>query len=201
MGNANPSLGKSVGVGTGAGMIGAMAMAIYAMIASDSDGKGFFTPMYHIASLFISKDSMMMSMGHAMGHSMTPMMPLSHTAFYFTFGPALLGLIIHMVTGAMYGAVFAIAVSQIKIPAMGVIVIGAVYGTVVFVVSAYIGLPIAAAIFNSGDQITHMAAMVGTGTFLVEHILFGGVTAMVLAVAAGLAVERSPKRVATTVAH
>jgi hypothetical protein len=36
---------------------------------------------------------------------------------------------------------------------------GLVYGALVFVVSAFIGLRFAAAIFNSGDQITHMAKM------------------------------------------
>lgn len=187
MSNANSSLGKSVGVGAGAGMMGAMAMAAYAMIASDSQGKGFFTPLYHIASLFISKDSMMTSMQHAMG---------GH-AFYFTLGPAILGALIHMMTGAMYGVVFALAIARVKLPAMGVILTGAIYGAVAFVMSAYIGLPIAASIFSSGDQITHMAKMVGNGTFLVEHIVFGAATAMILAGVAGLAKARGPQALAT----
>jgi hypothetical protein len=32
---------------------------------------------------------------------------------------------------------------------------------------------VAAGIFGSGDQITYMARMVGTCTFLIEHVVFG----------------------------
>lgn len=186
MSNANSQPAKAVGVGAGAGMIASMAMAMYAMIASDSSGKGFFTPLYHIASLFISKSDMMTSMQHAMG---------GH-AFYFTLGGAILGALIHMMTGAMYGAVFAVVISRVKLGGMVLIGTGAVYGAIVFVMSAYIGLPIAAAIFSSGDQITHMAKMVGTGTFLVEHIVFGAALGMILAAARGMATTRAPRAVA-----
>jgi hypothetical protein len=41
------------------------------------------------------------------------------------------------------------------------------------VISSFVGLPLAAVIFNSGDQITNMARLVGYGTFLVEHLIFG----------------------------
>jgi hypothetical protein len=55
-----------------------------------------------------------------------------------------------------------------------------IYGAIVFAVSAWIGLPLAATIFSSGDQITNMASMVGYGTFLVEYIMFGVAAAVVL---------------------
>lgn len=47
------------------------------------------------------------------------------------------------------------------------------WGLVVFAISAWIGLPLAASVINSGDQITHMARMVGYPTFITEHVLFG----------------------------
>ncbi|HWU32515.1 MAG TPA: hypothetical protein VN108_06555, partial [Marmoricola sp.] len=119
-------------------------------------------------------------------------------AFYFTLGAAILGAMIHMMTGAMYGVVFAVVISRAKLAAMTVIGIGAVYGAIVFVMSAYIGLPIAAAIFGSGDQITHMAKMVGTGTFLVEHVVFGAALGMVLTAARGLVSGSAPRVVAAT---
>lgn len=40
-------------------------------------------------------------------------------------------------------------------------------------ISSFAGLPVAAAILGSGDQITNMAELVGYGTFLVEHLVFG----------------------------
>ena len=49
-------------------------------------------------------------------------------------------------------------------------------------------LPIAASVFNSGDQITHVARMVGYGTFLVEHLLFGLALGLLLLVAGSRAV-------------
>lgn len=75
---------------------------MYAMVASATyQHHGFFTPLYHIASTFIAPTQLMTSMQHAMMGS----------TFYFA-GPAVLGAAIHMMTGAMYGVVFALAVPQ-----------------------------------------------------------------------------------------
>lgn len=51
-------------------------------------------------------------------------------------------------------------------------------------ISSYVGLPLAAAIFSSGDQITNMAELVGYGTFLVEHLIFGLVLGLIIAMGA-----------------
>jgi hypothetical protein len=55
----------------------------------------------------------------------------------------------------------------------------------VFAVSAWIGLPIVAGIFDSGDQITDMAEMAGWGTFVVEHLVFGVVLGALVALRSG----------------
>lgn len=87
------TLGRAAAMGAGAGVLASIAMAMYAMLASWAKDTGFFTPLYHIASLIISDHTMMVSMEDGMGNS----------AFHFAFGPALLGAVIHMMTGAMYG--------------------------------------------------------------------------------------------------
>jgi hypothetical protein len=46
------SLTRGLLVGAGAGVIASLAMAMYAMIAAWEKGTGFFTPLYHIASLW-----------------------------------------------------------------------------------------------------------------------------------------------------
>ena len=130
------NLGRSAAVGAGVGVIASIVMAMYAMFASLAKDHGFFTPLYHIASLWISPSHLMMSMQNGM----------MHHNFTFAFGPAVLG--------ALAG-------------------LGLVYGFIVFAISSYIGLPIAGAIFSSGDQIKNMAKMAGWGTFIVEHLLFG----------------------------
>ena len=154
---------RAVVFGAGAGVLASLAMAMYAMIAAWAGGTGFFTPLYHIASLFVSQDSMMASMEDAMGGS----------DLYFTLGPAALGAMIHMMTGAMYAALFAVVVTRLALGRMLIVGLGLLYGAMVFAVSTWIGLPIAAGIFDSGDQITNMAEMAGWGTFVIEHLVFG----------------------------
>jgi hypothetical protein len=154
------------------GVLASLAMAMYAMIASWAKDTGFFTPLYHIASLFISKDSMMTSMEGAMGGG---------SAFHFAFGPALLGAAIHMMTGAMYGAVFAVAVSRLSLTRALISGAGLGYGAIVFAMSSWVGLPIAAAVFGSGDQITNMAELAGWRTFAAEHLVFGLALGVLLA--------------------
>lgn len=163
--------GRTLIVGAIAGVIGSLVMAMFAMLAAATyQHSGFFTPLYHIGSLFVDPSTMMASMQQAMVGS----------NFYFAFGPAVVGAIVHMMVGAMYGIVFAVIVRMAKLRGINLITAGMVYGAMVFAVSAWIGLPLAAAIFSSGDQITNMASMVGYGTFVVEHIMFGVAAALVL---------------------
>ena len=167
------SLVQGIVYGAGAGVIASIAMLIYAMLAAWNKGTGFFTPLYHIASLWSSQDAMMTSMKGAMAGS----------DFHFVFGTAVLGVLIHIVTGAGYGALFGLVVSRFDLKVGILSVVGLVYGAIVFLVSAYIGLPVAAAVFNSGDQITHMAKMAGWGTFFVEHLVYGLVLGLLVAAA------------------
>lgn len=57
------SVARMVVIGAAAGMVGAIAMAMYAMIAAATYQKtGVYTPMYHIASLILGPKYMMASM-------------------------------------------------------------------------------------------------------------------------------------------
>ncbi len=150
--------------GANYGMVAAMAMAMFAMVASVTyQHHGFFTPLFHISALVGSPDAMMTSVNQAMaGHH-----------FWFAAGPAVLGLMIHMVTGAAYGMVFVLITQRLR--RSMVIPAGMAYGLAVFGVSSFIGLPIAAKLTGAGPVITNMAAMVGRSTFAVEHLMFGTV--------------------------
>ncbi len=90
-------LSRAVLIGAGAGVIASLVMAMYAMLAAYAKDTGFFTPLYHIASLVTDDSDMMKSMTAD---------KMDGDAFTFLFGPAILGAVIHMITGAMYGAVF-----------------------------------------------------------------------------------------------
>ncbi|KRF29009.1 hypothetical protein [Phycicoccus sp. Soil802] len=176
-------LSRAVLVGAGSGVIASVVMAMYAMVAAWVKGAGFFTPLHHSASLWASQDPMMTSMQDASAGS----------DLHFVFGTALLGAIIHMRTGAMYGAIFGIIVSRLRRGLPAGAGIGLVYGFLVFAVSAYVALPIAAAIFDSGDPLKNMAQMAGWGTFIIEHLLYG------LALGVLVALDRTRSRPSATV--
>lgn len=168
-----PGLGRSTATGAVAGVIASLVMAMYAMFAGLFNDTGFLTPLYHIASLWIAPDTMMASMKDAMAGN----------GFHLAFGPAVLGAIIHMMTGAMYGAVFGLVLGFVR-ARLGLLVLalaGLVYGGIVLLVSAFAGLPIAAAIFGSGEPISDMAEVAGWGTFTIEHLLFGLVLGLLVA--------------------
>lgn len=172
---ANVTRSYGVGVmvtGALASVIGSLMMAMYAMITSETyQHHGFFTPLYHIASTFISTNALMASMQHAMMGG----------TFYFTLGPAILGAVIHMMTGAFYGAILALLVSMRPLAAPIVVMAATAWGAVAFVLSTWVFLPLVASVLSSGDQITHMASLVGYGTFLGEHLIFGMTAGVLLA--------------------
>ena len=143
-------------------MLAGVVMAMFAMIASTTyQHHGFFTPLFHISALLGSPASMMTSVQHAMmGQS-----------FWFTPGAALAGLAIHMGTGAAYGMMFALIARLI--PRRALIPVGALYGLIIFAVSSFVALPLAASVTGAGDSISHMARIVGWGTFALEHVMFG----------------------------
>jgi hypothetical protein len=154
------------------GMAASLVMAAFAMMAAATyQHFGFFTPLYHIASTFISPSALMTSMKEAMAGS----------TFYFDFGPAVLGAIIHMMIGAMYGVMFAVVALALRLRGPVLVAAGVLWGAMAFLVSSFVALPVAAKLFGSGDQITHMAAKVGYGTFLTEHLLFGLALGLLLA--------------------
>jgi len=178
---------RAVLVGAGGGVLASLVMAIYAMITGWASGTGFFTPLYHIASLWAAPDSMMASM-QAAG---------AGNAFHFVLGTAVLGAVIHMLTGAVYGAIFGLIVARLHLGIAAFAGIGLVYGFVVFVVSTYIGLPVAAAVFGSGEPIRNMAAMAGWGNFIIEQLLYG----LALGVLVGRAAARASTAPAQAGAH
>lgn len=182
------SLRRAVLVGAGAGVIASLVMAMYAMLAAYAKDTGFFTPLYHIASLLTDDADMMKSMTADQ---------MNGDAFTFLFGPAILGAMIHMMTGAMYGAVFGLFASRLRLGVAALAGVGMVYGFGVFAMSAFIGLPLAAAIFDSGDPIKNMAEMAGWSIFIIEHLLYGATLGLLAAM--GFGAKRTAAPVTTRV--
>jgi hypothetical protein len=168
------SLANSVRIGALWGLVAAAAMAMYAMVASATyQGTGLFTPLYHIASTFIDPKPMMASMENA----------AQDRLFHFELGPALVGMMIHIVVGAAYGAIFGLIARALRLGGLGAVVAGAAYGLAVMVFSSVVGLPIAASVFGGGEPISEMPSMVGWSTFTLEHLIFGAVVGIGYSVA------------------
>jgi len=164
------SVKRGVTVGVVGGVVGSIAMAMYAMIISAEKHTGFFTPLYHIASTFISPNAMMTSMGAAMHGN----------AAYFTIAPAIVGAIVHMMTGAISGAIFGALATRLASTRIVTVVAGMAFGLFVLVVNSFVGLPIAARLFGGGQPIANMAKIVGWGHFTIEHLIFGLVLGLIV---------------------
>ena len=173
---SSTSVSRAISVGVTGGVIGSLAMAMFAMIISGSvKHTGYFTPIYHIASSVISGKAMMTSMlGPIQGHN-----------FYFDLGPAIVGGIVHMMTGAIVGAIFGIIISKIHASRAITVVAGMMFGLLVLVVNSFVGLPIVSHLFGGGKPISDMAKIVGWGHFTVEHLIFGMMLGIVVAVKLG----------------
>ena len=92
---------------------------------------------------------------------------------YFSAGPALLGLLVHMVVGIVFGVVFAFGASRVELRGVAAVPVGIAYGLLVMLFMAYVGLPITAAPVRGGDLVSDMASLVGWGTFTAEHAIYG----------------------------
>jgi uncharacterized membrane protein YagU involved in acid resistance len=140
-------------------------MAMYAMVAGATYlNAGFFTPLYHIASSILPPDTMMTSMQNSMENQ---------DVFHFVLGPAMVGMMIHLTTGAIYGIVFALVARAVRLSGAVAVAVGAAFGVAVMLFSSFVGLPVAAALFGGGDPIADMPKVVGWTTFTIEHVMFG----------------------------
>lgn len=160
-------VGTAIRTGAVWGIIAAAVMAMYAMVAGLTYlNSGFFTPLYHIASSVIEPTAMMTSMQSAME---------GQSNFHFAFGPAAVGMMIHFATGAIYGVAFALLARALRLSGGIAVIAGMVYGVIVLLFSSFVGLPVAAAVFDGGDPIADMPKMVGWTTFSIEHVMYGAI--------------------------
>ena len=157
--------------GAAAGLVAAIMMGMYAMLASLSNHTGFFTPLYHIASSFSAPTAMMHSMKAAGSGNGT----------FFDGGSALLGAVIHMMVGAIAGMVFVVLVSLRPVSRTVTVAVGVVFGLLVMAVNSLVVLPITAAVFGGGDPIAHMGRVAGWTTFTIEHLIYGLVLGVLVA--------------------
>jgi uncharacterized membrane protein YagU involved in acid resistance len=139
-------------IGAIAGMIGGAVMAMYTMIATATYlHMGFFTPMYVIASPLIGRQVLMTSLHQGL--------------FYFALGPALLGLVVHMMWAALYGMIFGLIAYGTHLKGVVAVISGLIYGVLVMLFMSFIMVPIVGA--------PNILNLLGWSTWTIGHLLFG----------------------------
>jgi uncharacterized membrane protein YagU involved in acid resistance len=134
-----------------AGMVAGAVMVMYAMLASTAFlHQGFFTPLYGIASPRVGTGAMVTSMQQGV---------------FFSPGPAVVGLIVHMMWSAMLGVIFALIARAARPHGAPALVAGVIFGFAVQLVMSVIALPLV----GQGG----MVGEVGLPSFTVERFLFG----------------------------
>jgi hypothetical protein len=140
-----------------AGMLGGAMMAMFTMLATATYlHMGFFTPLYVIASPLSGPQSMMTAM-----HGGT---------FYFALGPAILGLVVHMLWSALWGIIFGLIAYGLHLRSAAAVIGGMVYGVLVMLVMSFIVAPIVGA--------PNLLTLLGGTTFIIGHLLFGMVVGL-----------------------
>ncbi len=154
--NLNRLLGFLI-AGAIAGVLGGVMMAMFTMLATATYlHMGFFTPLYVIASPLAGPQSMMTAMHRGV--------------FYFALGPALLGLVIHMLWSALWGIVFGLIASGLHLRGAAAVIGGMVYGVLVMLVMSFIVAPIVGA--------PNFFQVLGWPTWTIGHLLFGMVVGL-----------------------
>jgi len=140
-----------------AGMIGGALMAMFTMIATATYlHMGFFTPLYVIASPLSGQQAMMTAMHGG--------------AFSFALGPAMLGLVVHMMWSALWGMVFGLLAYGLHLRGVVAVIGGMVYGVLIMLVMSFIVAPIVGA--------PNFFQLLGWPTWTIGHVLFGMVVGL-----------------------
>ncbi len=140
-------------VGALVGMIGGLLMAMFTMLATATYLQiGFFTPLYAIAAPLIGRQTLLTS--------------ITNGVFYFAPGPAILGLLVHLLWAAFWGMIFGLIAHVLHLTEGVAIISGLVYGLLVMLVMLFIVVPIV----GTPD----LPRLVGSLSFIIAHALFYG---------------------------
>ncbi len=135
------------------GMLGGILMMLFAMIATATYLQmDFFTPLYAIAAPLIGPQPLLTS--------------LLQGGFYLDPGPALLGLVIHLLWAALWGVIFGLLARRLHLTGGVAIISGLLYGVLVMLVMIYIVVPIVGA--------PNLLQLVGSFSFTIANALFYG---------------------------
>jgi hypothetical protein len=150
-----------------AGLVAAAAMGIFLMTAAATyQHRGFYTPMYHIASL----------LGDTTVESSVPA-SVNGEIFMLVPEPLITGVAIHLVVGGVFGGLFAL-VARTELAQRAILVAGVLYGLAVMVVMGLLVVPLADAALSGDPRVASFPSVAGWLTFAVAHVIYGLVLAL-----------------------
>jgi len=150
-----------------AGMVAAVPMGIFSMIAAATyQHRGFFLPMYHIASL-LGDDTAARSLQEA----------ASGDVFFFVPEPTIFGVAMHLVVGGFFGAIFSVVaravVARAVVARASIIAVGVAYALLVMLLMSLVLVPAADAVLSGEERVSSFASVAGWGTFTIQHVIYG----------------------------
>lgn len=145
-----------------AGMAAATAMGLFAMIAAATyQHRGFYTPLYRIASL-LGDDTVVRSLREAAGGD----------PFYFVPEPVFFGAGTHLMVGAFFGAVYAVVTPPPRSRLISILT-GIIYGLLVMLAMGLVLVPAADALLGRAERLPDLPSMAGWWTFTFQHLIYG----------------------------
>lgn len=136
------------------GMLGGILMVLFTMIAAVTYLQmGFFTPLYAISAPLIGRQALDAS--------------ITNGGLYFAAGPALLGLLIHLLWAAFWGMIFGLLVRVLHLTDGVAIISGVIYGFLIMLVMLFVVVPIVGA--------PDLPRLAGSLSFITAHALFYGI--------------------------
>ena len=88
-------------------------------------------------------------------------------------GPLVFAGAIHLMVGALFGAVFGLGARAARLRGSATVAVGILYGFVVMALMSVVVLPVAGRLSGAGEPISNLASRVGWTTFAAAHALFG----------------------------
>jgi hypothetical protein len=156
-------LERTLEKGVFVGVLASIVMGFCAMAASATyQGRGFFTPAYHVAFI-IDPNTMDLSLDRA---ATGDRFFMSQEAFVF-------GLAIHVMVAGVFGALFAVVATRLRLRGTQFLVGGLVYGLAAMLLMSALILPLAGAAFDAGAEISRMGSEIGWATVAALHAVFG----------------------------
>lgn len=164
---AASSIDRIVVPGILAGMVAAVPMGLFSMIAAATyQHGGFFTPMYHIASL-LGDDTAARSLQEA----------ASGDVFFFVPEPTIFGVAMHLVVGGFFGAIFSLVARSVVariVPSRAIIIaVGIAFALLVMLLMSLVLVPAADAVLSGEERVSSFASVAGWGTFTIQHLIYG----------------------------